>query len=44
MGNKMTDKEIVGAITSICIMYELERYTAVEAMRMIYKLLTEGQR
>lgn len=44
MGNKMTDKEIVGAITSICIMYELERYTAEEAMRLIYKVLTEEQR
>ena len=43
MGNKMTDKELVGKITSICILYELERYTAEEAMRMIYKLLTEGE-
>ena len=39
----MTDKEIVGKITTICIMYELELYTAAEAMRMIYKLLAEGK-
>lgn len=43
MGNKMTDKEIVGVITSICIMYELEQYTAVETMRMICELLTEDK-
>ena len=38
-----TDKEIVKEITSICVLYELGGYTAAEAMRMIYRLLTGGE-
>lgn len=38
-----TDKEIVKEVTTICVLYELGGYTAAEAMRMIYKLLTEDK-
>ena len=42
MENK-TDDETVKAITSICVLWSLGRYKDREAMRMIYKLLTEGK-
>lgn len=38
-----TDKEIVKEVITICALYELGGYTAAEAMRMIYLLLTEGE-
>ena len=40
----MTDKEIVGAITSIIALYKLGRYTMAEAFQMIDDLIEEGYR
>ena len=42
MGNKMTDKEIVGKITSILALFKLGRYTMYEAFTMIVDLVEEG--
>ena len=39
----MTDSELIKEITSICVLWSLGRYKDREAMRMIYKLLTEGE-
>ena len=39
MGNKMTDKELVGKITSILALFKLGRYTMREAFQMIVDLV-----
>lgn len=43
MGNKMSDSELIKEITSICVLWTLGRYKDREAMKMIYKLLTEDK-
>ena len=44
MGNKMTDSELVGKITSILTLFKLGRYTMREAFTMIVDLVEEEYR